>query len=140
MTIQQTNSTSTLAHRYAQTLADKKALEEQTKELARQLAALDESLQQAMLADGIADLAVQLDDGAKMRLFMRSETFVSVEDQEALCEALLRLGEDGIVKTSVNAMTLKAYVREQEEHGGVPAEVAQHIEITRAQRIGTRSL
>jgi hypothetical protein len=132
--------TTILAHRYAETLARKRRLEAEAKEAAKELETLDESLVNQMLSDGVEDLSVSTEDG-RLRLFIRTDTFVSVSDQERLCDALIAFGEEGMVKTQVNNQTLRAWVRETEEReGSLPGSIAALLQVSRVQRIGTRSL
>lgn len=117
------------------------------RELERQLNFVKEDLtrRETVLAEKLAEAGLQqlkTDDGTV--IYRNEALFASlVKDKDGenagAVTALRGHGLGWLVKETVNANTLRSWVKEQEQNGeGLPAELRPWLKVTRQQRVGVR--
>lgn len=112
---------------------------EMQKELDDQKARVATLEEQALLYLTDEDL-----DGVKLEgktVFIRTDRFASInkEDEETAFELLEKYGADFLIKTSVNANSLKGWVKEYiEEHGELPEDLKEVLNIFEKPRVRMR--
>ena len=131
----------------AQAAAEYADLTQRKRDLERQLAFVKEELtrRESLLAEDLDQAGLQqLKTRAGAVLYRHEALFASLakdpsgETNPAL-EALRQQGLGWMVKATVNANTLRSWVKEQEQTPeGLPAELRPHIKISRLPRVGVR--
>ena len=122
-------------------------LTQRKRDLERQLAFVKEDLtrrEEILAADLEAAGLQQLKTNAGAVLYRHEALFASlVKDADgepaAALAALQQQGLGWMVKPTVNANTLRSWVKEQEQTlEGLPAELRPHLKISRLPRVGVR--
>jgi hypothetical protein len=130
------------ARNYAVLVAQRRDAEATVKKLTTEQAKMERSLLERMGDEGIASLKVETDTG-RFTISPRRELRAScIPGHEADLDSGFRaIGYDDMVKESVNANRLSAYVREIDAAGGeIPPEIAGAIQIVELFKLGvTRS-
>lgn len=94
----------------------KEKLEEQLKHTKNELNELEERISEYFSDQGMQSMRV-----AERTVFIRKEVWASLRDKEAGCAALREADMEWLVRPSVNAQQLSAWVREQIEKAGEKA-------------------
>ena len=122
-------------------------LTQRKRELERQLAFVKEELtrRESLLAEDLDTAGLQqLKTRAGAVLYRHEALFASLAkdpngETEAALAALREQGLGWMVKATVNANTLRSWVKEQEQSPeGLPAELRPHLKISRLPRVGVR--
>ena len=127
-----------LIDRYIEMNHKKKALEEELEDHKKEMSQVENFILELMLEEGIQNL--RTDKG----MAYVNKTFAAtlkndVEPLEAIHEVFEEHGLGHMVKTSINANTLRAYVKEKiESEEGLPEEIEKRIKITEVQHLRVR--
>ena len=131
----------------AQAAAEYADLTQRKRDLERQLAFVKEELtrRESLLAEDLDQAGLQqLKTRAGAVLYRHEALFASLAkdpsgETDPALEALRQQGLGWMVKATVNANTLRSWVKEQEQTPeGLPAELRPHIKISRLPRVGVR--
>jgi hypothetical protein len=131
---------SALAREYAVLVARRRDAEAVVKELTAEQVALEKSLLERMGDEGIASLRIETPEGM-FTLSPRRELWASClpGHEEELAIGLRAIGYGDLVRETVNAQRLSAYVREIDAWGGkVPPEIIGAVKISEVFKIGVR--
>ena len=125
---------SVLVAEYAQKTEQRRKLDAESKRLATEIAALD-----ARLVDEFAKTGIQnVRTAAGQTVYLNREVFAKlVGDHKKALTAFRRAGLADFVKETVNANTLRAYVREMDEV--LPKGLQPYVDITEVFRMRMRS-
>ena len=125
---------SVLVGEYARLTEQRRKLEAEVKRLATDLAAREEVLVEEFAKAGIQNIKTT----AGQTLYLNREVFAKlVGDHDEALDAFRTAGLGDFVKESVNAQTLRAYVREMDEE--LPEGLQPYIDITEVFRMRMRS-
>ena len=125
---------SVLVAEYAQKTEQRRKLDSESKRLATEIAALDERLVEAFAQAGIQNIKTK--NG--QTVYLNREVFAKlIGDHKKALTAFRRAGLADFVKETVNAQTLRAYVREMDEV--LPKGLLPYIDITEVFRMRMRS-
>ena len=125
---------SDLVTEYADLTEQRRKLEAEVKRLATDLAAREEVLVEEFAKAGIQNIKTQ----TGQTVYLNREIFAKlVGDHEEALDAFRQAGLGDFVKESVNAQTLRAYVREMDEV--LPEGLQPYIDITEVYRMRMRS-
>ena len=125
---------STLVSEFAKKTGERRKLEAKLKKLATDLAAREEKLVEGFAQAGIQNIKTS---GGET-IYLNREIFAKlVGDQKKAKTALRRAGLGDFIKDTVNAQTLRAYVREMDEV--IPKGLQPYIDITEVYRMRMRS-
>ena len=125
---------SDLVTEYAELTEKRRNLEAEVKRLATDLAAREEMLVEAFAKAGIQNIKTK----TGQVVYLNREVFAKlVGDHKKALTAFRRAGLGDFVKESVNANTLRAYVREMDEV--LPEGLQPYIDITEVFRMRMRS-
>ena len=125
---------SVLVAEYAQKTEQRRKLDAESKRLATEIAALDEKLVEAFAQAGIQNIKT----AAGQTVYLNREVFAKlVGDHKKALTAFRRAGLADFVKATVNANTLRAYVREMDEV--LPKGLQPYVDITEVFRMRMRS-
>ena len=125
---------SVLVAEYAQKTEQRRKMEAEVKRLATDLAALDEKLVEAFAQAGIQNIKT----AAGQTVYLNREVFAKlIGDHKKALTAFRRAGLADFVKETVNANTLRAYVREMDEV--LPRGLQPYVDITEVFRMRMRS-
>lgn len=132
--------TETLGERvndYARQVGIIRELEAQLKSHKGELARREERLLENFAAGGIQNMKTS----AGQTVYLNREVFARlVGDTKSAHTALRRVGLGDLIKPTVNAQTLRAYVREKEESGEeIPRGLQPYIDIAEVYRLRMRS-
>ena len=125
---------SVLVAEYAQKTEQRRKLDSESKRLATEIAALDEKLVEAFAQAGIQNIKTK----SGQTVYLNREVFAKlVGDHKKALTAFRRAGLADFVKETVNANTLRAYVREMDEV--LPKGLQPYVDITEVYRMRMRS-
>ena len=125
---------SVLVAEYAQKTEQRRKIDAESKRLATDIAALDEKLVEAFAQAGIQNIKTK--NG--QTVYLNREVFAKlVGDHKKALTAFRRAGLADFVKETVNANTLRAYVREMDEV--LPRGLQPYVDITEVYRMRMRS-
>ena len=125
---------SVLVAEYAKKTEERRKLEAQVNELKADLSAREEKLVEEFGLAGIQNIKTS----AGQTVYLNREIFAKlVGDQKKAYTAFRRAGLGDFVKETVNAQTLRAYVREMDEV--LPKGLLPYIDITEVFRMRMRS-
>ncbi len=125
---------SVLVAEYAQKTEQRRKIDAESKRLATDIAALDEKLVEAFAQAGIQNIKT----AAGQTVYLNREVFAKlVGDHKKALTAFRRAGLADFVKETVNAQTLRAYVREMDEV--LPKGLQPYVDITEVFRMRMRS-
>ena len=125
---------SVLVSEYAALTEERRKLEAEVKRMAADLAAREEVLLEEFAKAGIQNIKTS----AGQTVYLNREIFAKlVGDHEEALDAFRQAGLGDFVKESVNAQTLRAYVREMDEV--LPEGLQPYIDITEVFRMRMRS-
>ena len=125
---------SVLVAEYAQKTEQRRKLDSESKRLATEIAALDEKLVEQFAQAGIQNIKT----AAGQTVYLNREVFAKlVGDHKKALTAFRRAGLSDFVKETVNANTLRAYVREMDEV--LPRGLQPYVDITEVFRMRMRS-
>ena len=125
---------SVLVAEYAQKTEQRRKLDAESKRLATEIAALDEKLVEQFAQAGIQNIKT----AAGQTVYLNREVFAKlVGDHKKALTAFRRAGLADFVKETVNAQTLRAYVREMDEV--LPKGLQPYVDITEVYRMRMRS-
>ena len=132
--IQTEISLSTLVSEFADLTEQRRKLEAEVKKLATDLAAREEKL-----VEGFAEAGIQnIKTSTGQTIYLNREIFAKlVGDQKKAYTAFRRAGLGDFVKETVNANTLRAWVREMDEV--LPKGLQPYIDVTEVFRMRMRS-
>ena len=125
---------SALVSKYAELASKRRKLDTEVNRLKTELAALE-----VMLVEGFAQAGIQnVKTSAGQTVYLNREIFAKlVGDHAEALDAFRTAGLGDFVKESVNAQTLRAYVREMDEE--LPEGLQPYIDITEVFRMRMRS-
>ena len=125
---------STLVAEFADLTEQRRKLEAEVKKLATDLAAREEKL-----VEGFAEAGIQnIKTATGQTIYLNREIFAKlVGDQKKAYTAFRRAGLGDFVKETVNANTLRAWVREMDEV--LPKGLQPYIDVTEVYRMRMRS-
>jgi uncharacterized linocin/CFP29 family protein len=125
---------STLVSEFADLTEQRRKLEGEVKKLATDLAAREEKL-----VEGFAEAGIQnIKTATGQTIYLNREIFAKlVGDQKKAYTAFRRAGLGDFVKETVNANTLRAWVREMDEV--LPKGLQPYIDVTEVFRMRMRS-
>lgn len=126
-----------LADRLVELRARKEELESQLKAVNAELGEVNRQL-----ADRMATEELQGFTRGKHQFYLRTDCFVSVvaERRDDLVAWLKAHGAGELVKETVHPQTLRAYVRELNDAGELPAELAEMVRIYEPLVVGVRKV
>ena len=125
---------SVLVAEYAQKTEQRRKLDAESKRLATEIAALDEKLVEQFAQAGIQNIKTK--NG--QTVYLNREVFAKlIGDHKKALTAFRRAGLADFVKETVNANTLRAYVREMDEV--LPKGLQPYVDITEVFRMRMRS-
>ena len=125
---------SVLVTEYAALTEQRRKLEAEAKRLATDLAAREEVLVNEFEKAGIQNIKTQ----TGQTVYLNREIFAKLTgDQKKAHTAFRRAGLGEFVKESVNAQTLRAYIREMDEV--LPEGLQPYIDVTEVYRMRMRS-
>ena len=125
---------SVLVAEYAQKTEQRRKLDSESKRLATEIAALDEKLVEQFAQAGIQNIKT----AAGQTVYLNREVFAKlIGDHKKALTAFRRAGLADFVKETVNANTLRAYVREMDEV--LPKGLQPYVDITEVYRMRMRS-
>ena len=125
---------SVLVSEYAALTEERRKLEAEVKRMAADLAAREEVLLEEYAQYGIQNIKTT----AGQTVYLNREIFAKlVGDHEEALDAFRTAGLGDFVKETVNAQTLRAYVREMDEE--LPEGLQPYIDITEVFRMRMRS-
>ena len=125
---------SVLVAEYAQKTEQRRKLDSESKRLATEIAALDEKLVEAFAQAGIQNIKTK----TGQTVYLNREVFAKlIGDHKKALTAFRRAGLADFVKETVNANTLRAYVREMDEV--LPKGLQPYVDITEVYRMRMRS-
>jgi len=125
---------SDLVTEYAELTERRRNLEAEVKRLATDLAAREEVLVEDFAQAGIQNIKT----ATGQTIYLNREIFAKlVGDHEEALDAFRQAGLGDFVKESVNANTLRAYVREMDEV--LPEGLQPYIDVTEIYRMRMRS-
>ena len=125
---------STLVSQYANLTIKRRDLEAEANRLKTELLAIEEKLVEEFSQAGVQNVKTT----AGQTVYLNREVFAKlVGDQKKAYTALRRAGLGDFVKETVNAQTLRAYVREVDEV--LPKGLQPYIDITEIYRMRMRS-
>ena len=125
---------SVLVAEYAQKTEQRRQLDAESKRLATEIAALDEQLVEAFAQAGIQNIKTK----TGQTVYLNREVFAKlIGDHKKALTAFRRAGLADFVKETVNAQTLRAYVREMDEV--LPKGLQPYVDITEVFRMRMRS-
>ena len=135
-----TTATQTLGERvndYARLVGVIRELETQVKTHKDELAKREERLLENFSRDGIQNMKT----AAGQTVYLNREVFARlVGDTKKAHTALRRAGLGDLIKPTVNAQTLRAYVREKEEsEEEIPKGLRPYIDVAEVYRLRVRS-
>ena len=135
-----TTATETLGQRvndYAQLVMGIRELEAQLKAHKEELAKREERLLENFSRNGIQNMKT----ATGQTVYLNREVFARlVGDTEQAHTALRRAGLGDFIKATVNAQTLRAYVREKEEsEEEIPKGLQPYIDVAEVYRLRVRS-
>ena len=132
--IQTEQSLSTLVSEYAALTDKRRNLEAEVKKLASELVVREERLVEAFAQAGIQNIKT----AAGQTVYLNREVFAKlIGDHKKALTAFRRAGLADFVKETVNANTLRAYVREMDEV--LPKGLQPYVDITEVYRMRMRS-
>ena len=132
--IQTEQSLSTLVSEYAALTDKRRNLEAEVKKLASELVVREERLVEAFAQAGIQNIKT----AAGQTVYLNREVFAKlIGDHKKALTAFRRAGLADFVKETVNANTLRAYVREMDEV--LPKGLQPYVDITEVFRMSMRS-
>ena len=132
--IQTEQSLSTLVSEYAALTDKRRKLEAEVKKLASELVVREERLVEQFAQAGIQNVKT----AAGQTVYLNREVFAKlVGDHKKALTAFRRAGLADFVKETVNAQTLRAYVREMDEV--LPKGLQPYVDITEVYRMRMRS-
>ena len=132
--IQTEISLSTLVAEFADLTEQRRKLEAEVKKLATDLAAREERLVEEFAQAGIQNIKTK----TGQTIYLNREIFAKlVGDQKKALTAFRRAGLGYFVKETVNANTLRAWVREMDEV--LPKGLQPYIDVTEVYRMRMRS-
>ena len=124
----------TLVSEYANLTIKRRDLEAEANRLKTELLAIEEKLVEEFSQAGVQNVKTT----AGQTVYLNREVFAKlVGDQKKAYTALRRAGLGDFVKETVNAQTLRAYVREVDEV--LPKGLQPYIDITEIYRMRMRS-
>jgi hypothetical protein len=124
----------TLVSQYANLTIKRRDLEAEANRLKTELLAIEEKLVEEFSQAGVQNVKTT----AGQTVYLNREVFAKlVGDQKKAYTALRRAGLGDFVKETVNAQTLRAYVREVDEV--LPKGLQPYIDITEIYRMRMRS-
>jgi len=124
----------TLVSQYANLTIKRRDLEAEANRLKTELLAIEEKLVEEFSQAGVQNVKTT----AGQTVYLNREVFAKlVGDQKKAYTALRRAGLGDFVKETVNAQTLRAYVREVDEV--LPKGLQPYIDITEVYRMRMRS-
>ena len=124
----------TLVSEYANLTKKRRDLEAEANRLKTELLAIEEKLVEEFSQAGVQNVKTT----AGQTVYLNREVFAKlVGDQKKAYTALRRAGLGDFVKETVNAQTLRAYVREVDEV--LPKGLQPYIDITEVYRMRMRS-
>ena len=125
---------SVLVAEYAQKTEQRRKIDAESKRLATDIAALDEKLVEAFAQAGIQNIKTK----TGQTVYLNREVFAKlIGDHKKALTAFRRAGLGDFVKETVNANTLRAYVREMDEV--LPRGLQPYVDITEVFRMRMRS-
>jgi response regulator RpfG family c-di-GMP phosphodiesterase len=125
---------SVLVAEYAQKTEQRRKIDAESKRLATDIAALDEKLVEAFAQAGIQNIKTK----TGQTVYLNREVFAKlIGDHKKALTAFRRAGLADFVKETVNANTLRAYVREMDEV--LPKGLQPYVDITEVFRMRMRS-
>jgi hypothetical protein len=125
---------SVLVAEYAQKTEQRRKLDAESKRLATEIAALDEKLVEQFAQAGIQNIKTK----TGQTVYLNREVFAKlIGDHKKALTAFRRAGLSDFVKETVNANTLRAYVREMDEV--LPKGLQPYVDITEIYRMRMRS-
>jgi len=125
---------SVLVAEYAQKTEQRRKIDAESKRLATDIAALDEKLVEAFAQAGIQNIKTK----TGQTVYLNREVFAKlIGDHKKALTAFRRAGLADFVKETVNANTLRAYVREMDEV--LPRGLQPYVDITEVFRMRMRS-
>ena len=125
---------STLVAEFADLTEQRRKLEAEVKKLATDLAAREERLVEEFGQAGIQNIKT----AAGQTVYLNREVFAKlIGDHKKALTAFRRAGLADFVKETVNAQTLRAYVREMDEV--LPKGLQPYVDITEVFRMRMRS-
>jgi len=124
-----------LADRLKSLKAEKKALNSRLKEVNQEIEATENGLVASMV-----DEEMQNFNRAGYLFYLRTDTFVRpIPDRKAELYEWLKDNDHGaLVYETVNANSLRAFVRELNENGELPVELGQLVVVTERPTVGMR--
>jgi uncharacterized linocin/CFP29 family protein len=132
--IQTEKPLSTLVSEFADLTEQRRKLEVEVKKLATDLAAREEKLVEGFAQAGIQNIKT----ATGQTIYLNREIFAKlVGDQKKALTAFRRAGLGDFVKETVNANTLRAWVREMDEV--LPKGLQPYIDVTEVFRMRMRS-
>ena len=125
---------SVLVAEYAQKTEQRRKIDAESKRLATEIAALDEKLVEQFAQAGIQNIKTK----TGQTVYLNREVFAKlIGDHKKALTAFRRAGLSDFVKETVNANTLRAYVREMDEV--LPKGLQPYVDITEVFRMRMRS-
>jgi len=125
---------SVLVAEYAQKTEQRRQLDAESKRLATEIAALDEQLVEQFAQAGIQNIKTK----TGQTVYLNREVFAKlIGDHKKALTAFRRAGLADFIKETVNANTLRAYVREMDEV--LPRGLQPYVDITEVYRMRMRS-
>ena len=114
----------------------KRDLDAELKRVKQELVSLEAQALEYLGEEGITSLRI---NGSTV--YLSTSTYASLtEDKQAAMNFLKRAGVGDLVKESVNASSLAAWVRElRETEEGIPAALEQHIKVSEVTKLRMRS-
>jgi len=132
--IQTEKPLSTLVAEFADLTEKRRKLEAEVKRMATELAAREEKLVDEFAQAGIQNIKTK----TGQTIYLNREVFAKlVGDQKKAYTAFRRAGLGDFVKETLNANTLRAYVREMDEV--LPRGLQPYVDITEVYRMRMRS-
>ena len=132
--IQTEQSLSTLVSEYAALTDKRRKLEAEVKKLASELVVREERLVEAFAQAGIQNIKTK----TGQTVYLNREIFAKlVGDPKKAHTALRRAGLGDFIKDTVNAQTLRAWVKEMDEV--LPRGLQPYIDVTEVYRMRMRS-
>ena len=132
--IQTEQSLSTLVSEYAALTDKRRKLEAEVKKLASELVVREERLVEQFAQAGIQNIKTK----SGQTVYLNREIFAKlIGDHKKALTAFRRAGLGDFVKETVNAQTLRAYVREMDEV--LPKGLLPYIDVTEVFRMRMRS-
>jgi hypothetical protein len=126
---------------YVALTLEKKELKARLSEIEKELERLTDPIVDTLLEQGIENQRISL-DGASYTVFPTTRLYARPKfgEMRDLCAALVEHGPGTacMVGPNVNLNTLSAWVREQRQLGGLPADIEPFVEINETPTISVR--